>query len=169
MHRLTPYALVALLLFGAGNNKLKRLSSAEQDHYQALKVWMDDKERKSYLKLKTEEERNAWLQEQKLWDRFYQYDKDDREAILSGDVIRGWTQDRVLMAFGAAHNRKRLTGRNASRSELFTYRFEVTADGEVLVWQPKSKETHNAQRLFRLELTLDDGVVAQIEKTNGWN
>ena len=45
----------------------------------------------------------------------------------------------------------------------------ITASGEVLVWQPKSKETHSAQRLFRLELTLDDGIVAQIDKLNGWN
>jgi hypothetical protein len=169
MNRFATVILAGLLLLGSANAKLKRLSADELNHYHALKVWMDDKTRKSYLKLKTEDERNQWLHDAGLWDRFYQYDKPTREAIMSGDIVRGWTQDKVLMAFGPPHSRKRLTGRESGRAELITYRFEETPTGAVLVWQPKSKETHTAVRLFRLELTMDNGVVAIVEKHNGWD
>jgi hypothetical protein len=168
MQRFAPVFLVALLLLGAGNAKLKRLSEVEFDHYQALKVWMDKQDRKAYLKLKTEDARNQWLKDQGLWERFYQYDKPEREEILAGNVEVGWSHDKVLMAFGKPHERQRLTGRNAARSELATYRFEVTPEGEVLVWTADSKHTHNAVRFFRLEIILDDARVAKVQKLDSW-
>jgi hypothetical protein len=169
MNRFHTLALASLLLLGSANAKLKRLSPTEAEHYQALKVWMTEDDRKEWLKLKTEDERNAWLQERRLWDRFYDLSKPERDAILAGDVKLGWPLDKVLMAFGPPHLRTRVTGRDAVRSEQLVYRFEVTPDERVLVWQPKSKATHTAIRLFRLELTIDDGIVTVLDKLDGWD
>lgn len=168
MNRFRLLTLLGLLLLGSANAKLKRLSPAEAEHYRALKVWMDDDDRKAFLKLKTEEERNAWLRDARLWDRFYQFSELERQQILAGDLRLGWPLDKVLMAFGPPHVRKRITGRDAARSEQYIYKFEVTPDEQVLVWQPKSKATHTAIRFFRLELMIDDGMLTVIDKRDGW-
>ncbi len=168
MRRLALLALVTALMAGCGD-KTKRLSPAEMDHYTALKVWMEDDQVKQYLKLKTEDERDAWLKERKLWDRFYQYEPDIREAILAGDIQEGWTYDQVYMSWGRPHDKKRLTGRPAQRSELLVYKFEKHYDGSVLVWAPGSKTAHVAQALFRVELNIDDGVVTEIHQKEGWS
>jgi len=167
MRTVLLFALTAVLLGGCGN-KVKRLSAVERDHYYALKVWMEDGERKAYLKNKTEDERNAWLHDNGFWDRFYQYDEAMRQAIIDGDVSDGWTYDQVYMAWGKPHERKRLTGRKAQRSELLVYRFEVQADGSVVVWQPGSKTAHIAVDLYRIELNVDDGVVTESTRRAGW-
>ena len=93
-------ALLAGLFLSTGCNPIKRLSDTEWDHYRALRVYMTDVEKKTFLKNKTEDERNAYLQELGLWDRFYQYPEDVRELILEGDVARGWTKDKLMMAWG---------------------------------------------------------------------
>lgn len=157
-----------LVLLASCGPSTKRLTANEQDHYAALRVWLDDDDKKDYLRLKTEEERNAFLQRKGLWDRFYGLSKERREAILSGEVHQGWSLDEVLMAWGAPHMRKRLTGRPATRSELLVYRFEVTDDGATMVWRPDSKETHRAQRLYQVDVYVDDERITELVEKDHW-
>ncbi len=162
--------LMLLLLAGCSwKKKVKNLSDTEFDHYYALRVYMDEAQQKEYLTLKTEEERNAYLQELGLWDTFYDYDPDVRQLIIDGDVAVGWTQDMVYMAWGAPYDRTRLAGRKAVRSEELTYRFEVQEDGSILLWEPGSKTAYKAVRLFVRKLVVDDDVVTEIrEEDASW-
>lgn len=165
-------ALALTLPSGAHAGKEKRLSDVEKDHYQALKVYMDKDMRKAYLKLKTEDARNAFLKKKGLWDRFYQYDERLREAILVGDVKVGWPEDAVFMAWGAPVKRFAQVDRPASLSEEFVYRFEVGPEGGVLVWTSDSKTAHKASLLYQIQVTVDDGRVARMIRTDcipNWN
>lgn len=167
MRRLAPW-LLALSLLGTVGSKLDRLDEAERDHYFALRVYMSDADQKAYLKLKTREDRDAWLKGKGLWERFYKYDDAKREAIATGDVKVGFTEDMVFMAWGNPFVKKRLTGRDAARSELLVYRFETTPDGATMVWQPKSKATYKAVAKFQLDVYVDDSRVTAIERKDGW-
>ena len=109
-----------------------------------------------------------YLQELGLWDRFYQYPEDVRELILSGDVARGWTKDKLLMAWGKPHDMQRLTGRDALRSERFIYRFEQLSDGQLVIWSKGSKTEYKAVRLFQRHVVMDDDVVSELYETTGW-
>lgn len=144
----------------------KRLSDTEFDHYYALRVFMEDAERKEYLKLKTGEERDQWLKDKGLWDRFYKYDEGRRGAIIEGNVRVGWTLDMVYMAWGKPVDRKRMPGRKATRSELLIYKFEEhrNEDGSrsAILWEADSKTAYKADRFFIREVVLDDDVVAEI-------
>lgn len=161
---------LGLLLGNTANaGSLKRLSEVEKDHYQAVKVFMGDKEKRKWLKLKTREERDAWLKHRKLWDRFYQFDEDIRKKIVDGEVEIGWKQDAVLMAWGMPHQRKRMTGRPAVRSEMFVYRFEVDFEGYVTVWKPKSKTAHRAMKLYQVDAVLDDERVTELRRKDKWD
>lgn len=161
--------LVALLMGCSYKNKVKNLSDAEFDHYYALRVYMEEEQVKHYLKLKTEEERNAYLKELGLWDRFYKYNERQRAAIVAGDVAVGWTADMVRLSWGNPFDFRKLPGRKAERSELWIYRFEVGEDGATRVWTPDSKTYYKATRLFVREVTLDDDKVMVIEeKESHW-
>lgn len=160
-------ALSGLLLLGCGS-KLKRLSDVEKDHYQALRVWMSDDQNKSFLKLKTEEERNQFLKDQGLWERFYQYPDFMREKILMGELEVGWSQDMVYMAYGQPFKKKRLTGRPAARSELLVYRMEVSEDGAHMPWVPGSKATYKAVDKYQIEVYVDDEKVTEIDQKKEW-
>lgn len=164
--------MMLFALSSVAEAKKEALTDAEQDHMAALRVWMTEKEIKSWGKLKSTAERDAWLQANgepiKYWERFYQYAEDVREAILAGEVRTGWTQDKVFMAWGQPYMKKRLTGRNAGRSELLTYRFEVNGDGEVLLWERGSKETYDAVEKYTMEIFVDDAVVTELVKRSGW-
>ncbi|MCB9781033.1 MAG: hypothetical protein H6742_20860 [Alphaproteobacteria bacterium] len=149
--------------------RVKFLSDTEFEHYYALRAYMTEEQKKTYLKMKTEEERNAFLQELGLWDRFYQYDEAAREKIVSGRVEEGWTKDKLEMAWGVPFDKRKLAGRQAVRSELWVYRFEQQKDGSVLVWEPGSKTQYKAVRLFVREVVLDDDVVKEIrEQDAAW-
>lgn len=167
---LIPTLLIAssLLASPALAGKLDRLEPEERSHYRALKVWMDKAETRQYLKLKTREARDAWLKDNGYWDRFYQYDAATRKQILEADVRVGWTEDMVVMAWGPAHNRRKEILRDAARAETLFYRFEVTPEGRVLVWTPKSTTYHNAAKLFRYEVLMADGKVRKMERKEGW-
>lgn len=158
---------LAALLTGCGS-RLDKLTDTERDHFAALRVWMDDDQEKAFFKLKTEDERNAYLKQLGIWGRFYDYSTAEREEILGGRVEEGWTKDKVYMAWGAPHEKQRLAGRRATRSELFTYRFEVDEDGRVLVWEPNSKATYKAQAKYQMELILDDDRVVEMTRKEGW-
>lgn len=166
-------AALGLALPGAAQaDKTKRLSSAEKDHFQALKVYMNKDVRKAFLKLKTEEARNAFLKKKGLWDRYYQYDERLREAILVGDVKVGWPEDAVFMGWGSPVKRFSLVDRPASLSEEFVYRFEVSPEGDILVWSKESKTAHKASLLYQVQVTVDDGRVARMVRTDcvpNWN
>ncbi len=167
---------IGLVLFGiwnftaCGYERLqKRLDSQEFDHWYALRVYMTEDQRKVYLKYKTREERDAYLKELGLWDNFYDYDDEERAEIVAGNVQIGWTKQKVEMAWGAPYSRKKAIGRAASRSEIYTYRFEQQEDGSVLVWEPNSKTVYKAVRLFVKEVIIDDDIVMEIkEKDASW-
>ena len=167
---------LGLLLFGVWNftacgyeRLQKRLDNQEFDHYYALRVYMTEEQRKYYLKLKTRDERDAYLKKLGLWDTFYSFEPEEREDIVAGNVQIGWTKKKVEMAWGAPDSRKKAIGRAASRSEIYTYRFEQQEDGSVLVWEPNSKTVYKAIRLFVKEVIIDDDIVMEIkEKDSSW-
>jgi len=170
--RIFALAMILALPTSASADKTKRLSAVEKDHYQALKVYMNKTQRKNYLKIKTEEGRNAALKKAGLWDRFYKYDKAVREDILKGDVKVGWEANAVYMAWGAPVKKLSITGRNASLSNELQYRFEVDPYGGVAVWTEKSKTEHKAALLYQIQLTVDDDRIARMIRTDcvpNWN
>lgn len=171
-----PVALVLVLGLLAGcGGKLKRLTPTERDHFAALRVYMDQDAQKAYLKLKTEDERDGYLQsnavpgsETSYWEQFYQYDDEQRAAIVGGDVQLGWSEDRVFMSWGRPFERRRLTGRPATRSELFVYRFEIDADGFIRVWEPSSNTAYKAVRQYQMDVYVDDGRVTDLQRKEAW-
>jgi len=172
--------LIIILLAGCSvTSKIKRLESYERDHFGALKVWMDDYQEKEYLKLKSKTERDAWLKanssalqragmKSSLWDRFYQYDQAKRDAIVSGEVEVTWTEDQMLMAWGPPYSRRRVSKRTAVRAEIYIYRFEVTKDGALMVWEPGSRESYAAVDKFQYEIHVDDNIVTDMVKKKNW-
>ena len=164
MHALLLALSLSLSAQAGWQNKVKKLSDVEFDHYYALRAYMNEDQKKAYLKLKTEEERNQLLVDLGLWDRFYKYDEGTRALIIAGKVEVGWTKDMLEMAWGTPFDKRRLAGRAASRSELWVYRFEQTKDGGILVWEPGSKTQYTATRLFERELTLDDDRIVLMEE-----
>jgi len=165
------YRLLLALIFVAGcgwESRVRHLSDIEFDHYYALKPFMSDSDRESYLKLKTEEERSTYLKEKGLWDRFYRYPEHVRQGIVSGAVQNGWTKDMVYMAWGAPFDRRALVGRPAPISELLVYRFEKQSDGTVLVYVPNSKTEYRAVERFTRDVYLDNGQVTEIVERKGW-
>jgi hypothetical protein len=172
MHRLALALVVGGLLLGSGCDKTRRLSAVERDHFQAVKIFMEPDTQKKWLKLKTEEDRNAALKKLGLWDAFYQFDERKRADILAGDVKVGWEEVAVNMAWGKPHGRFSVAGRKAEQSYELQYRFEVDPYGAVTVWTPKSKTEHKAALLYRVQLTMDDGRVAKMVRTDcvpNWN
>ena len=153
------------------NAKINKLEEDEYTHFMALRVYMDPPnakgerkkdERKEYLKLKTRVERDQWLKDKGLWDKFYQYPPHIREKIADGAVQLGWDKHMVYMSWGRPFKRQRVAGRQAYRSERFTYRFEVRKDGAQQSWVRNSKDTYAAQKLYKRELIIDDDKVAEL-------
>ncbi len=166
---------LVLLIVGLSTNafaKKEDLTEAERNHIAALRVWMEEKEVKGWTKLKTSAERDQWLKDNgepiRYWERFYQYNEEQRTAILDGEVRTGWTADRVFMAWGKPYMKKRLTGRNAGRSELLLYRFEVTADGSVMLWEEGSKASYVAVEKYTMQVFVDDNVLTELSRQDGW-
>jgi hypothetical protein len=176
----TLVALIVLALpLSAQAGKEKRLSEGELMAYNALMPFMSEDEEKAYLKLKTQEERDAWLkanppkpEENPLllsyYDRYWNNSEVMREQIASGAVGPGWTYDQVIMAWGEPHVKRKLAGRPAERSEMYVYRFETDWNGGIHVWTPKSKLTSKAIELFQLDVYIDDGKVTNIERKDAW-
>ena len=132
------------------------------------RVYMTDAEKKTYLKQKEQQDRDAYLQKLGLWEKFYQYPEDVRSLILIGDVARGWTKDKVLMAWGRPHDMQKLAGREAYRSERYIYRFEELETGELVIWRKGSKTAYKAIRLFQRQLIFDDDVVVEMKEAGSW-
>ncbi len=173
MRRVLLMLCLAVVMGGCWKKRVKHLSATEFDHYYALRPFMDEDLQKGFLKGKTEEQRNEFLQTQTfrdkpLWDIFYQYDDAKREAIVSGDVQNGFTTDRVLMSWGVPYDKKKLVGRKASRSEMYVYRFETAEDGTIMVYDPEDGSSYHAIRRFQRQVIFDDNVVTEILEENGW-
>ena len=83
MRRSVAVVLLPLLLLSTMASKLDRLEADERARFESLSVYMSDDQEKAYLKLKTRELRDAWLKSEKLWDRWYKFEDDMREAILA--------------------------------------------------------------------------------------
>ena len=86
---------ISLTMGCSMSSKLNKLDSEEYAHYMALRVYMDQPdgagkraktERKAFFKLKTRAERDQWLKDKGLWDRFYQYEPHIRQKIVDGQV-----------------------------------------------------------------------------------
>lgn len=164
MHALFLALTLSLSAQAGWQNRVKKLSDTEFDHYYALRAYLNEDQKKTYLKMKTEEERDQFLKDLGLWDRFYQYDDEKRAEIIAGKVQIGWTKDMLEMAWGAPFDKRRLAGRHAQRSELWVYRFEQQKDGIVLLWEEGSKTQYKAVRLFERQVTLDDDKVVSMEE-----
>ena len=181
MHiRILIFALATLVGCSMSHYK-KRLTDAEKAHYRALEVYLDQPdadnrrpktERMSFLKLKTENERNAWLKnkmlpssggEGNLWDKFYQYEPHIRERIDRGEVQEGWTLDMVYMSWGRPMKREKPPACDASRCWRYIYRFEQLEDGQIQVWVPGSKDEYRAVRIYDREVEVGDNMVLSIK------
>lgn len=160
--------IVAGLLVVLMGSKLDRLSPDERAHWRALRVFVEERDQKRWLKLKTEEERDAWLKERGLWDRYYENDPATRELILAGDVQLGWDRYQLYMAWGQPSQKMRMTGRSAVRSERLVYRFEVDEEGfaSPLVG---TKVNHRAVDRYQMNVILDDDVITQILELDHWD
>ena len=159
-------ALVAIALM-TGGSKLSRLSDAEYAHYRALRVFMEEDARKDWLKLKTPEARDQALKDAGLWDKFYAHNDEVRQQIVEGDVRVGWTRDMVYMAWDVPFERKRLTGREAQRSELFVYRFQLDKEGVATPVVNKGVDYKGVGER-QIELLVDDDVVVEMKEKDRW-
>lgn len=165
---MTSLLLAALLAASADAAPIDRLAADERQAFDALAVFLDDKQERSFLKLKTRELRDAWLKAQGLYSRWWGLDPARREAIATGAVTVGFSVDEVLMAWGAPFERRRVVVEGVHRAEVVVYRVEVTPEGRVLIWEAGSKETHNAQERYRWILDVHDGVVVSKTKKARW-
>lgn len=147
--------------------KFEKLSDAERDYYRALRVFMSDKDSKRWLRLKTPEDRRDWLVERGLWDRFDRHDENVRRQIVEGDVRVGWSEEMVYMAWGAPFQRQRATGRQAERSTILVYRFEVDDEGYASPVVGK-KADYKAVYRYQVDVFIDDGVVTEMPEKKGW-
>ena len=152
-----------VLMSGCGYKHLaKRLDPYEADHYEALRVFMEPEEqKKEYLKLKTPAERDAYLKEKGLWDRFYSIDEEKRQQILQREVKVGWNKEELLMAWGKPIGRQIEPQSRRTRSERWSYKFELHTnkkDGTqyVLLWEENSKTEYKSDRVFVREVVIKD-------------
>lgn len=172
--------LVVFLAACGLNGKINRLSDDERPQFEAVRVFMAEDEFKEYLSLKTEEERQKYMKDhgpanvingpkKSYWDMYYQYDQAIRDKIATGEVQKGWTEDRVTMAWGPPFQRRRVTRDYAERSEVMIYRFEVAKDGTPMVYRPGSKATYGAIRVYQIDVHVDDGKVTDLIEKDKWD
>jgi len=167
MFRTTALMLAALWLAAPAHaGKFEKLDPGEQKHFRALQVFMDKDTEKAFFKLKERSERDAFLKEQGLWDRFYNSDATVQEMVVQGEVRLGFTRDELYMAWGPPFRKNRLTGRPAERSELMVYRFGVDKHGYAT---PISKRAdYKAVDRYQVEVIIDDNVVNEMKEKDTW-
>lgn len=161
---MTAALLVPALAFGA---KFDKLDTDEQKHFRALEVFMDKDDVKAFFKLKERAERDAFLKELGLWDRFYGSDPEVRDMIVASEVRLGFSRDELYMAWAAPFSKQRLTGRPAERSERLVYRFEVDKDGYAT---PLGKNRdYKAVDRYQVEVIIDDDIVTEMKEKATWD
>ena len=154
--------LIFGLVVGCGYERhIKRLDNQEYNHWTALRVFMDNDQRKEYLSIKTREGRDEWLKTKDLWDKFYQYDENIRDMIVSADVKTGWNRDMLLMSWGLPLDVRKEVRATAVQSERWIYKFELHKDGDILLWETDSKTAYKAKRIFTREVVIEDGGAIQ--------
>ena len=155
-------SLSFVLMTGCGYKHLvKRLEPNEADHYEALRVFMPEEQRKEYLKLKTTTERDSYLKLKGLWDKFYNVDEERRKQILLRDVKVGWNKEELLMAWGLPIKKQIEPQSRRARSERWIYKFEMHTDKKdgskyVLLWEENSKTEYKSDRVFIREVVIED-------------
>ena len=157
------YGLIFFIIGCGVGHFEKKIGQEEFDHWRALRIYMDEGTQKEFRKFKTREERDQYLKDKGLWEKFYQYEPHIRDQIAGGDVKTGWSEDMLFMAWGQPYDREKIFGRNAQESYRLTYRFEELEDGAILVWEPKSKTQYKAVRLFQKEVYIDDGKITELK------
>ena len=140
---------------------VKRLEAPEKDHWAALRVFMNDNQKKDFLTRKTKEERDAYLKELQLWDKFYNCDEKRRAEILAYNVQEGWNQEELLMSWGIPFKKQMEPKSKGVGAERWIYRFEEHTDKKtggkyILIWEEYSKTEYKADRLFEREVVIDD-------------
>ena len=141
---------------------VKRLEAPEKDHWAALRVFMQEDQKKEYLTRKTKTERDLYLQELNLWDKFYNLDEKRREDILSYNVQKGGNQEELLMSWGVPYKTQmEPTSKHGVSAERWVYRFEEhsnkkTGERYILIWEEYSKTEYKADRVFEREVVIDD-------------
>ena len=140
---------------------IKRLESAEKDHYAALRVFMKEEQKKEFLIRKTKEERDEFLKQMGIWDKFYSLSEKRREDILNYDVKVGWNQEELLMSWGTPYRTRLEPTSKAVQSQRWTYKFEEHYDKKkdqsyILIWEPNSKTEYKAKRVFARDVIIDD-------------
>ena len=160
--------LLAVTLGSCTSRQMKRLSPEEFDHFYALRPFLSEEQRDTFLKFKTEEERTAFLKEAGVWDYFYKYTAEEREEILSGNVAVGWPKDWLLMAWGGPYDKQSNLVQGSYSRVRYVYRFEEHEDGRLIVWEAGSKTEYNAVRLFQRDVIIDKDVVVEINEQERW-
>jgi len=146
--------------------KFEKLDPPEQMHFRALQVFMDKDQEKAFFKLKERAERDAYLKEIGLWDRFYKYDETMQKMVVNGEIQLGFTRDQLYMAWGPPYRKNRLTGRPAERSELMIFRFGIDKNGYAT---PISKRAdYKAVDRYQMEVIVDDDVVTEMKEKDDW-
>ena len=141
---------------------VKRLEEPEKKHWAALRVFMGEEQKKSFLTLKTREERDAYLKNLDLWDKFYSLDAKRQEEILNYDVQVGWNQEELLMSWGVPYKKQlEPTSKNGVSAERWIYKFEEHLDKKdgqkyILIWEEYSQTEYKALRVFAREVIIDD-------------
>lgn len=166
MTRLHVGAVIVAAWLSLGS-KLDRLSDQEYAHYRALRIFMEEKDRKAWLRLKTPEQRDARLREMNLWDKFYSLSEAQRQKVVAGEVEVGFTRDMLYMAWGAPFSKNRLTGREAARSELLVYRFQIDRSG-IATPVVGERIDYKAVGQHQTEVFVDDDVVTKMVEKDSW-
>jgi hypothetical protein len=141
---------------------VKRLETPEKNHWSALRVFMKEDQKKEFLMYKTRVERDSYLKDQGLWDKYYNIDEKRREEILSYNVQEGWNQEELLMSWGRPYQTQmEPESKNGIGAERWIYKFEEHTDkktGEryILIWEEYSKTEYKADRVFEREVVIDD-------------
>ena len=155
--------LVSNIIGCSYTRHIKRLEAPEKDHWAALRVFMQEDQKKDYLTRKTRPERDEYLKSIGLWDKFYNLDEKRREDILAYNVQEGWNQEELLMSWGKPHKTGLEHTDKASRAARWTYTFEVHQDKKTkkeykIIWEENSKTEYKAVRTYDCDvIILDNG------------
>lgn len=160
-------ALVLLVASMSLGGKLDRLSDAEYAHYRALRIFMEEKDRKAWLRLKTPEARDQALKDMGLWDKFYSLTEEQRKKVVNGEVEVGFSRDMLYMAWGAPFQKRRLTGRDAARSELLVYRFQIDKKG-IATPVVGERLDYQAVGQHQTDVYVDDNIVTSMVEKDSW-
>jgi hypothetical protein len=105
-------------------------SQREKEQYSKILPWLNsDKERIQFLSIPTVEGRQAWIQQNGVWQRSKAPRPALKEIIDQGDIAVGMPQDYVKKAWGEPQD-KEVSGNPLYKNEKWKYtRYVSTGDG----------------------------------------